>query len=135
MKLGQRDTYCRTCRADYKQEHDAANRARYLENSTRRRQIVVRERMDYLLVFFATHPCVDCGETDSRVLEFDHRGDKLFNVGQGVQGRPWEQVLAEIDKCDVRCVNCHRRVTSRRGGFARSVLSESGKPEIPTPAA
>jgi hypothetical protein len=36
--------------------------------------------------------------------------------------RPWKDVLAEIEKCDVICANCHRRRTNRRGGFIRSVV-------------
>lgn len=63
-----------------------------------------------------THPCVDCGNTDIRVLEFDHvRGDKLGNVSHAVH-RTWseEKLLAEIAKCEVRCCNCHRIVTIER---------------------
>jgi len=74
---GQRDNYCRPCRASYKQEHYAANRQRYIDNATKRKQLMLRARIVVLLEFLTTHPCVDCGETDQMVLEFDHLADKL----------------------------------------------------------
>jgi hypothetical protein len=123
--LGQHDAYCRPCRAEYKQEHYAANRQRYRENSERFKQAWRQERVSYLLAFFKTHHCVDCGEADPRVLEFDHRGEKSFNISYGLQHHAWPLVLAEIEKCDVRCANCHRRKTARSGGFARAVLIRS----------
>jgi hypothetical protein len=66
------------------------------------------------LDFFRDHPCADCGETDPLVLEFDHLGDKEFNIGPNLVNRSWKSVLAEIEKCDVVCANCHSRRTARR---------------------
>jgi hypothetical protein len=31
----------------------------------------------------------------------------------------WARVRAEIEKCDVRCVNCHRRKTARDFGWLK----------------
>ena len=33
--------------------------------------------------------------------------------------KPWIRVTAEIEKCDVRCANDHRRKTARDFGYAR----------------
>ena len=79
--------------------------------------------MRFLLEFFAANPCVDCGEIDPLVLEFDHLSDKDFNIAKGIRDRNWQSVLDEIAKCDVVCANCHRRRTARRGGFMRSVMA------------
>jgi hypothetical protein len=127
--IGQRDTYCRPCRADYKHEHYAKNRQRYIDNAAARRYRVVHERMVFLVDYFAAHPCVDCGESDPRVLEFDHQRDKTFNIGSGMRDRPWQDVLDEIAKCEVRCANCHRRRTAVRFGFLRGLLA-ADDPEI-----
>jgi hypothetical protein len=118
---GQRDNYCRACRAVYKQEHYLAHRQRYIDNSQRRKRTMAAARTAYLIAFFESHPCADCGEQDPLVLEFDHLGDKLFNISQGLRDRAWDAVLEEMEKCDVVCANCHRRRTARRGGFARAV--------------
>lgn len=120
---GQRDNYCRPCRTAYKHEHYARNKQRYIDSARCRTERIVSERTAYLVSFFRAHPCVDCGEGDPLVLEFDHLGDKQFSVGRGIRERPWKAVLAEIEKCEVVCANCHRRRTNRRGGFIRTVIA------------
>lgn len=60
-------------------------------------------------------PCVDCGQSfPPCVMDFDHvRGAKsrcvgnLFNVSEA-------RLMAEIDKCDLVCSNCHRIRTAAR---------------------
>lgn len=121
---GQRDNYCRSCRAAYKQEHYAANRRRYIESAIRRKRAVVAERIVYLIDHFESHPCVDCGESDPIMLEFDHLRDKEFGIGTGFRDRNWQSVLDEMAKCEVVCANCHRRRTAKRGGFARAVVAQ-----------
>jgi hypothetical protein len=75
-----------------------------------------RRLFEYLL----EHPCVDCGELDPVVLEFDHLRDKVANVSYLVaSSRPWHLILDEIAKCEVVCANCHRRRTLERCGAFR----------------
>ena len=121
---GQRDNYCRPCRAAYKRRHYAANRERYIANALGRKRAVVEERASQLVAFFNDRPCVDCGESDPLVLEFDHLREKRFNIAKGIGDRAWQSVLDEIGKCEVVCANCHRRGTALRGGFARAVVAQ-----------
>lgn len=65
------------------------------------------------------HPCTDCNETDPLVLEFDHvpeRGEKRLRVGNAYKWTPKRlpELLAEIQKCEVVCANCHKRRTELR---------------------
>jgi hypothetical protein len=123
---GQRDTFCRSCRAAYGKEHYAANRAAYIEQARIQKERLQLERTRYLLEYFQRHPCVDCGELDPVVLEFDHLRDKRFSIGQELIRRSWRSILAEMEKCEVVCANCHRRRTARRRGSMRAVLTEVG---------
>lgn len=67
------------------------------------------------------NPCVDCGEDDPVVLEFDHvRGDKAGSISLMIHnGVSLETLIIEINKCQVRCANCHRRKTARDRGYFR----------------
>lgn len=120
--IEQRDTYCRPCRADYHHEHYVANRQRYIAQSAARKQKLAEDRLAYLIEWFGSHPCVDCGERDPIVLEFDHQGDKLFSIGSQIRERTWEAILNEIAKCEVVCANCHRRRTARQRNSVRAAL-------------
>ena len=75
-----------------------------------------REKWLFVHLYKAQHACVDCGETDPDVLDFDHVGtDKEGNITNMVHDDlSLERINAEIDKCDVVCANCHRRRTVKR---------------------
>ncbi len=83
----------------------------YFQNGGRERLVAKRaEKYKYVFEYLTTHPCVDCGEPDLLVLEFDHvRGDKKHNVSKMFSTNSLERIKEEIDKCDVVCANCHRR--------------------------
>jgi hypothetical protein len=116
-------SYCRPCVAANSREHYAANKTSYLARIGRNNKRLRDERTQFLLDYFVDHPCVDCGETDPVVLDFDHLRDKEFSIGHELASQPWERVLAEIDKCDVVCANCHRRRTAARDGSLRAALA------------
>lgn len=68
--------------------------------------------------FFSTHPCVDCGETDPVVLQFDHQRDKSFDMSKAVRNRVGIETLkAEFQKGEVVCANCHMKRTARQQGW------------------
>lgn len=116
-----RQPFCKACNSAYLKEHYRKNREYYLLKA-RRNQIRVRSEVRRrILEHLQNHPCVDCGETDPIVLQFDHvRGTKRLEVSRLIHmGFSWDVVAAEIAKCDVRCANCHVRKTARdRGWFA-----------------
>ena len=61
------------------------------------------------------NPCAECGVFYPHyMMEFDHvRGGKKFNIGNS-HGHSLEELLDEIDKCEVVCANCHRMRTYLR---------------------
>ena len=93
------------------------------DNYFRYRQQNVGFVHNYLL----HHPCVDCGEKDVRVLDFDHvRGKKYKSVSKMLSGsHSIDRLIEEIKKCEVRCANCHRKITAERAGnFSHKYLTE-----------
>jgi hypothetical protein len=108
--------WCRECfrayfqaRGDHHRQQSAAAR--------RERVAAARRFMDDYL---AAHPCVDCGERDPDVLDFDHVAEKASLVSALVAwGARRSRIEAEIARCEVRCANCHRRVTAQRAGWSR----------------
>ena len=121
---GQLDSYCRPCRSAYKKEHYAIHKARYIERAGARKARLGAFHTQLLIEYFKDHPCVDCGETDPLVLEFDHRGHKDFAISRALREKSWSEILREIEKCDVRCANCHRRITAIRGGWIRAGVAQ-----------
>ena len=71
----------------------------------------------WLRNYLADNPCIDCGESDPIVLEFDHQGDKSFTIGAVASVSPaFNRLIAEVAKCQVRCANCHRKKTYKELG-------------------
>ena len=61
--------------------------------------------------------CIDCGESDPVVLEFDHVDplSKFKTINKMLSGHyGWKAIESEIEKCEIRCANCHRRKTYRQ---------------------
>ena len=102
--------------------HYESNKEYYKEKAKRQRATYKQKVRDYISTYLGKNPCIDCGMSDKRVLEFDHvRGEKLFNISDGIKRQMnLDKIKNEIKKCDVRCANCHRIVTSERGNWHNS---------------
>ena len=82
-----------------------------------------RKGLKFIFEYYKSHPCVDCGETDPVVLDFDHVGKKTYTVANILKYRRWQIVLDEIAKCQVRCSNCHRRKTAKDYGWYNAIMT------------
>lgn len=109
---GKRRSICRACQrilwdAWYS---NTDNRKSHLKRTIANNKINYWKLRQKVNDFLKTHPCVDCGESDYRVLEFDHIiGKKEFNISDGPNKfRAWKRIASEIEKCEIRCANCHR---------------------------
>lgn len=59
--------------------------------------------------------CVDCGEKNHIVLDFDHLKNKKYNISRMIHDNfSWAAIKKEIAKCEVVCANCHRIRTYNR---------------------
>ena len=119
-----RKKMCKECLRPNGKAHYLRYKDYYIEKSRRRMLAIRSELRVNVFAYLSEHPCVDCGEADVVVLEFDHvKGIKKGNISAMMQqGFSWEAVLEEINKCEVRCANCHRRATYRRAKSYRFYL-------------
>jgi hypothetical protein len=123
-KKGIRVYQCKSCQAAYHRQHYLRNKEKYKKKARRwdaeNRDRERKERQVYVIEYLLEHPCVDCGETNPLILDFDHvRGEKKHNISAMVAGvYGWKSLKAELAKCDVRCVNCHRIRTANEENWA-----------------
>lgn len=82
----------------------------------RRWQEKARRERKALLVAQCGGKCATCGyDRCVAALEFHHRDPttKRFNLGKDNLLKAWSLVLAEAQKCDLLCANCHRELEER----------------------
>ena len=116
---------CRECQSAQGRERYAKdkvhvreiNKAATKKGQQKARDYVYQEVLPYLR-------CADCGETDPRVLTFDHvRGSKSYDIGEMItRGMALETIKAELDKTECVCHNCHAIRTQKKNGFFRGWL-------------
>lgn len=119
---GIRSSKCRDCHKLYAAEHYKNNKDKYIRSAKQSKPVAYKKSKDYILNYLSTHPCVDCGNSDIRVLQFDH----IEPVGASGRRVNWymgsiNKVMAEINKCEVRCANCHMIRTFDQFGWTRSM--------------
>ncbi len=105
---------CKPCHREYTTAHYRANKAKYLAKARRHDDEYREKTYEWLFQYFREHPCVDCGETNPIVLEFDHRdGEKKdCDVSNLIKNSSLRKVQQEVAKCEVRCSNCHLKRTA-----------------------
>ncbi|WP_136056268.1 hypothetical protein [Microbacterium sp. K24] len=114
-----RQEVCRECNRASSRAYYARNRDHHIAVIRERSNAQRRASIAFISEYLRRHPCVDCGERDLRVLDFDHRpgSGKRDGVMQLVRnGFNIPLVAAEVEKCDVRCRNCHAIATYERMG-------------------
>lgn len=96
--------------------HYEANKDKIKARTARRNKKQRRKNKEYVAFIKSLSHCVDCGNDNDVVLEFDHvRGKKRGNISDmSHQSYSIETIQLEIEKCEVRCANCHRIETHKR---------------------
>lgn len=108
---------CKVCNREYQREWFAKNKEvqleRVMRNTARQRKLLRDFVEDYLI----NNPCIDCGESNPIVLDFDHIDLEKKEYGVSVivlKGMSLEKLKTEVAKCEIRCSNCHRKRTAKQ---------------------
>jgi hypothetical protein len=105
---------CKICKRVYDKTY-------YKVNSNFKRRVLVNNEkqikilQEFVCSYLKTHPCVDCGESNIVVLDFDHLHSKKCEISKMIQNKvSVKTLIQEIGKCAIRCANCHRIKTSKQ---------------------
>jgi len=106
---------------EYRERNRAAIQARRKRNKSSEREQQLRKkqaRRTFLQRWKLAAGCVDCGYAEHpAALDFDHVIDeKKFTISGPAITRSFASVRAELNKCVVRCSNCHRVKTHKAQG-------------------
>jgi hypothetical protein len=94
--------------AEYQRKHYQGNKE-YYKQKANERKVALRE---WFQEFKATLKCGRCEENHPACLDFHHKdpAEKEFALYQALQrGLGKKKILAEIEKCEILCSNCHRK--------------------------
>lgn len=107
-------THCRECNKLKSKNYYESNKEKHYREINKRKKKQVKLGQEFTLEYLKEHPCVDCKEPDPIVLDFDHVKKKDDNISALIlRGYSVERIKLEINKCVVRCANCHRRKTAK----------------------
>lgn len=113
-------SYCMECKKQ-------VDKIRYQKNPKYFRymyKIVEQRNLKYIWDHISKRFCVDCGENDIAVLDFDHIKGKRHNIN-AMRSHSIKTIDEEINKCVVRCANCHRKKTAKEGNWEKLKYSVS----------
>lgn len=105
-EMGIRSSHCRACQKILRKKYYDRNKKKvYAQVSAKRREKYTWFR-DYKKNLF----CNRCGFSNSFALQFHHSDPtkKEFTLCHALQrGISKSSILAELEKCEVLCANCH----------------------------
>jgi len=116
---------CKICSALNSKKHYEANKEK-IKKRTRDRVKRIKPLARQLILLRLMGGCVDCGEKDPVVLEFDHQGDKKYEISRMIgEAISLDKIEEELNKCLVRCANCHRRKTAKDFGWWKFIVTNN----------
>jgi len=120
-----RQSICKDCAKEYKKAYYLLNKEKLINYSKKSSKKSKLRNGQFIWDYLKENSCVDCGESDPIVLEFDHKIgiDKHKDISLMVKdGYSIDMIKKEIDKCDVRCANCHRRKTANTFNWYKNII-------------
>lgn len=106
--------YCLTCKSSFEplrnwQTYCCPACRSNSPNKKDTTRIFQQARRDLINKIKLDRGCSVCGyNTHAAALDFNHiNGDKKFSISQDLK-KAMSKLMAEIDKCEILCANCHR---------------------------
>lgn len=104
--------YCISCASYFYKRWDKNN-------------IIQKQKREKYFLLLLKSKCVDCGESNPFVLDFDHRKNKKLPISQMIKKNyNWDSIEKEISKCEVRCANCHRIRHAKELGWYKDLINK-----------
>ncbi len=123
---GIRKARCKVCVSVYSKDHYLKHKDVYKKRGVINGRLGKQRLAALVYRYLEGHPCIDCGQSNPVLLDFDHRDNKFKSISEMIKSRySWDKIKEEISKCDVRCANCHRMRTAKQFGWKRLFLSEA----------
>jgi hypothetical protein len=105
---GKLHSACIPCHRLYVKSHYENNKEYYKKKSN----ITTDKNKKWYENLKKTLKCERCGENHPKTLDFHHRNpsEKFECVSLMIRMYSLDKIKAEIDKCEVLCSNCHRKL-------------------------
>lgn len=108
IKNIKRRNRCRKCWKIYRDKHYINNKQYYITKARKYK----RKTKEWLNKLKEKLSC-SCGEGHISCLDFHHRDNKKKDISiAAAANKGWspERIKKELEKCDVLCSNCHRKL-------------------------
>ncbi len=128
-KLNKKRSDCKECceASRNSKEHYEKYKLEYNARTKKRKEYLLTINRVMLMEYLSKHHCVECGESNPIMLEFDHldRTKKSKGISAMMSDYTWEQILEEINKCEVVCANHHKLRTAKQFGWYKLKISKN----------
>ena len=116
---GKKHRHCKDCHNKKYRDERYGLSPEYRKASIKRSKKRKKKIAKFIYRVLRCSKCIDCGNNNPVVLEFDHvRGEKLFNISEAAyRGFGLSKIKEEMRKCDIRCANCHKVKTAKDQGW------------------
>jgi hypothetical protein len=115
-------TQCRDCGKKKSINYYNSNKEYHKQITVERHKKQSIALQQYVYNYLLKNGCFDCKENDPRCLDFDHQRDKKQCISRMVNnGCAFSTLLEEIEKCVIRCANCHRKKTAKDFNWYKNI--------------
>lgn len=103
---------CKECQRVYAKSHYLLKKDYYIAKGKRNRKLFYQENLRKINDYKSRHSCKYCPENDPCCLDLHHRESarKEYTISNQLANLSWLTLEKEIQKCDVVCSNCHRKL-------------------------